>query len=74
MAPEPWGFPYSNWIVRTARRWGKYSGDPRYPVPSPFWLFTPKWAFDHFKKWSGRYGSLRMELLEFLLEESWKEL
>lgn len=54
-------------------RWPKFSGDSRYPVPSPKGC-PPKDEFsrvavssDNF--WEGEYGALRWELLEFCIDQ-----
>lgn len=53
--------------------WDRYSGDCRYPVPSTNDELTPKGMFGHAtdlgELWTGEYGDLRMELLDFLIEQ-----
>lgn len=53
-------------------RWPKYSGNPRYPVPSVTAGFSAENQFnttclgsDSF--WEGEYGALRKELLQFCI-------
>jgi len=50
--------------------WGKYTGNSGYPVPA---TKTGYKACDEYvsskDKWTGEYGQLRYELLDFLIEE-----
>lgn len=49
--------------------WSRFSGDRRYPVPSPDKHMTPKEYYQStLDKWVGEYGKLRMELLDHLIE------
>ena len=67
------------WIQQVAQKWPKWSGDTHYPVPCPTnmglpelkaGVHTPMDAYHHFHNvWEGAYGALRMELLDFLIEE-----
>lgn len=67
------------WIQETAQKWPKWSGDINYPVPVPTnmglaelkaGVHTPMDAYHHFHNvWEGAYGQLRMELLDFLIQE-----
>ena len=51
-------------------KWPKYSGDIAYPVPSPNGKETPMYAYNYSDNlWTGEYGQLRYELLDFLIEE-----
>jgi len=66
-------------IETLARRWPKYSGTIRYPVPDPTsWLYGgPRCAAPHraahayynLPRHRGEYGRNRLELVEFLLTE-----
>lgn len=50
--------------------WDKHSSDSLYPVPSPIEGVAPMDAYDDYdNKWTGEYGQLRYELLDFLIEE-----
>lgn len=67
------------WIQQVAQKWPKWSGDIHYPVPVPAnmglpelkaGVHTPIDAYQYFPNlWEGAYGALRMELLDFLIEE-----
>ena len=67
------------WIQQVAQKWPKWSGDIHYPVPCPAnmglaelkaGVHTPMDAYHHFHNvWEGAYGALRLELLDFLIEE-----
>lgn len=52
------------------RTWPKFSGTLSYPVPSTNPELSAEACF-HFTsdKWSGEYGQLRRELLDYLIEE-----
>lgn len=56
-----------------AETWPKYSGNPKYPVPRPgsnssYEAMTVyEQTFDN--KWTGEYGKLRMELLDYLIQQ-----
>lgn len=63
-------------------RWPKFSGNRYYPVPSPtggkaadYYDNCVGWrAWPHgLVRWEGAYGALRIELLDFLIEEIGKE-
>lgn len=59
------------------RRWSKFSGNPYYPVPHLEQL-DPEDAFDNVlygntNFWVGEYGSLRIELLDFIIDTLTKE-
>ena len=56
--------------------WPKFSGSIRYPVPSPNGRPPSEeyyWAQGG-TMWEGEYGKLRLELLDFLIEELEKQL
>ena len=69
------------WFREACKRWPKYSGNPVYPVPAPPSFFKTDaargWHHDRaamvcypdYSKWTGAYGALRFELLEFVIEE-----
>lgn len=66
-------------IAEMAQKWPKWSGSLTYPVPCPENLVTSAhhtsyWAFGFLPKWEGAYGALRLELLDFLIEELENEL
>lgn len=57
---------------RLFRLWPRCSGDTVYPVPGgheAFWF-----AIRYGSMWSGKYGKLRKELLNFMIEQLEKEL
>tara|TARA_R110002073_G_scaffold244480_2_gene406514 strand:- start:354 stop:647 length:294 start_codon:yes stop_codon:yes gene_type:complete len=57
-------------IKRIFKKWPKFSGHILYPVPSPFHNKNAEYAFllcD--EMYYGEYGKLRLELLDFILEE-----
>jgi len=61
------------------RKWPKFSGHNAYPVPDPNQpdsLIAAKLIYSEgeFSKWSGAYGALRIELLDFLISELEKEI
>ena len=59
-----------NVIEYLSPKWPKYSGDIAYPVPSPNGKETPMYAYNYSDNlWTGEYGQLRYELLDFLIEE-----
>lgn len=55
-------------------RWPKYSGTETYPVPSPDSTRSADsmfyYALDMDGMWTGPYGNLRKELLDFLIQET----
>lgn len=54
-------------------KWPKFSGRILYPVPG-VQDYTAERSFTRFPKWSGEYGELRKELLEFMILELEYEL
>ena len=59
-------------LRRLFRLWSKYSGDIVYPVPGGHEAF---WSAVKYKAtWSGEYGKLRKELLNFMIKQLEKEL
>ena len=59
-------------LRRLFRLWPKYSGDIVYPVPGGHEAF---WSAVRYETtWSGEYGKLRKELLNFMIEQLEKEL
>lgn len=58
--------------MAVARRWPKYSGYPQFPVPdADTQRDDPSAAFmDPHDVWVGPYGDMRMELLDFLIEQT----
>jgi hypothetical protein len=55
-------------------RWPKYSGHIAYPVPS-IDMYSSRSQYElSGDMWAGEYGKLRMELLDFIIEELIKEL
>lgn len=50
--------------------WSKFSGDVTYPVPSGKEDVSPSFAYLFYGRWDKRtkYGRLRWELLDFLIE------
>lgn len=56
-------------------KWPKFSGDYLYPVPSPYPGILPVELYQympHIPKWSGQYGALRREMLEFVRDEAFR--
>lgn len=50
--------------------WGKFSGDEHYPIPSPVEDQSPDEVYNLTGNlWEGKYGALRYELLDFLIDE-----
>lgn len=49
--------------------WEKYSGSLIHPVPSPFEGMTPKVAYSCMPLYEGKYGELRLELLQHIISE-----
>jgi len=60
-------------IESLSPEWPKFSGVVGHPVPSTNDELTPKGMFGHAtdygELWVGEYGALRMELLDFLIEQ-----
>ena len=72
-------FNVAETIGKLSQKWPKWSGSLTYPVPIPENLVTSTvrtsyWAFCFLPKWEGEYGALRLELLDFLIEELENEL
>lgn len=60
---------YVERISSVMQQWPKYSGDMKYPVPSTEDLLGPRHMYINSKNlWTGEYGDLRKELLDFLIE------
>lgn len=66
-----------------AKKWPHYTGNDRYPVPSPYettaieeyqWRIQQGYLYSDGDMWSGRYGQLRKDLLAFVIAELKKEL
>lgn len=55
-------------------KWPKYSGIRLFPVPGPMGEYALEAWGDHIDKWSGPYGDLRKDLLNFLIESIKKDL
>ena len=63
-----------DWICAVAQHWAKFSGDGKHPVPHPDFT-CPVAAYQLVRdNWTGEYGQLRYELLDFLIEELTKEI
>lgn len=63
---------YGEDLRRLFKLWPKFSGYSGYPVPGGFTAF---WRAAGTKyMWSGEYGNLRKELLNFMIEQLEKEL
>lgn len=59
-------------LRRLFKLWPKFSGHSVYPVPGGY---TDFWrAAGTRRMWSGEYGNLRKELLNFMIEQLEKEL
>lgn len=50
-----------------AQQWPKHSGVWSYPVPSP--SGSPQAGYRELPKWDGEYGALRMELVNWCIEQ-----
>lgn len=63
----------SDLVTELSQNWPKFSSVPAYPVPLPDGsntLYTCMEMYDSsLNKWEGEYGALRLELLQFLIEE-----
>lgn len=59
-------------LRRLFRLWPKYSGDVVYPIPGSYQAY--RFAKKYGSMWSGEYGKLRKELLNFMIEQLEKEL
>lgn len=62
-------------LTKLMTTWPKFSGNECYPVPSP----DPEEGSQQVymrthDEWSGEYGELRYELLDFLIEELTKKV
>ncbi len=62
----------SSELWRLFRLWPKYSGSIDYPIPGSYQAFW--FAQKYGSMWSGEYGKLRKELLNFMIEQLEKEL
>lgn len=61
---------YVSSICKVMEYWPKYSGDPKYPVPSTKESTSPQQMYIISKNlWAGEYGHLRKELLDFLIRQ-----
>ena len=50
--------------------WKHYSGNKIFPVPDPEGVQSAEYMFEYTRKhWEGKYGKLRWDLLEYLLEQ-----
>jgi hypothetical protein len=61
-------------VLHVAKFWTKHSGNFDYPVPSPIVTLNAVEAFESLDSWTGKYGQLRRELLDFLIETLEKEI
>lgn len=52
-----------------AASWPLNSGQHNYPVPSGDPEISPLVAYYHMPRWTGRYGQLRQQLLQHLINE-----
>lgn len=70
------------WMRNTWGRWSKYSGSDSFPIPAESCIGDQSDAAQNLAaynyrnsyKWSGMYLKLRLELIDFLLEELEKEI
>ncbi len=68
------GYRIDNWIDKKVIKWSKFSGSNLWPVPCPKGK-SPHTAFMVAANvWTGKYGQLRYELLDFLIDELTKEI
>lgn len=59
-------------LQRLFSLWPKYSGDQTFPIPGGYVAYqSAAWST---AMWSGEYGALRKELLNFMIEQLEKEL
>ena len=61
----------SDWFDHIIKMWPKYSGNSMFPVPSGDESIPPDCAYVYCQNvWEGKYGELRKELLDFLIEKT----
>ena len=71
----PHSFEISRLLFSLFKAWPKFSGTLNFPVPHPTEPFSAAGAYYAAEnKWEGEYGALRMELLDFCINELEKEL
>lgn len=63
---------YGEDLRRLFKLWPKFSGQSVFPVPGGFTAFCRAAGTKYM--WSGEYGQLRKELLNFMIEQLEKEL
>lgn len=67
----------SNKYARHYKTWSKYSGNEYFPIPHPFNsnIDSCRFYFDaSYPRWQGKSKELRLELIDFIIEEVTKEL
>ena len=61
----------ASWDLRDlCRKWPKATGLEEYPVPCPGYTNPAEGYHATEDKWTGEYGLLRMELLDWLIQET----
>lgn len=64
------GDPRRRAFSALATAWPKHSGDSEYPVPAPDGVESPAYVYHtQGDMWVGKYGDLRMELLDFVINQ-----
>ena len=64
-------FASASWDLRDlCRKWPKAVNFDRYPVPCPGYTNPAEGYHATEDKWAGEYGLLRMELLDWLIQET----
>lgn len=61
-------------IGSISSNWDKFSGNTKYPVPAVKQPTSREEFNNSVDMWSGEYGQLRYELLDFLIEELTKKV
>ena len=65
------GLAGASWDLRyLCRKWPKAVNFDRYPVPCPGYTNPAEGYHATEDKWAGEYGLLRMELLDWLIQET----
>jgi hypothetical protein len=59
--------PHKEEFLDLAYDWPKHSGAWFFPVPMP--SFAPAEAYAYLPLWRGEYGALRMELVNWCIEQ-----
>lgn len=61
----------SNYVQLNCKDWDHFSGDARFPIPSHIKGLSPSDLFCSLEpRWSGEYGNLRRDLLDYLINKA----